>query len=107
MQGHTVTRGEWNAQTENLILAGPIGAGSSRSAWRRRNMKSASYLAHRLRLAGAELPLFEPAAEEALFQATSGLPRRINLLAHHTLIAAALGQARHRRPVQAALPEVF
>ena len=42
------------------------------------------YLAHRLRLAGAELPLFEPAAEEALFHATSGLPRKIKLLAHHT-----------------------
>jgi general secretion pathway protein A len=43
-----------------------------------------AYLAHRLRLAGAEHPLFDPAAEEALFQATSGLPRKINLLAHHT-----------------------
>src|SRR5216683_3012390 len=52
------------------------------------------YLAHRLRLAGAELPLFEPAAEEALFQATAGLPRKINLLAHHTLIAAALARAK-------------
>ena len=38
------------------------------------------YLGHRLRLAGAELPLFQPAAAEALFQATSGLPRKINLL---------------------------
>jgi general secretion pathway protein A len=67
-----------------------------------------AYLAHRLRLAGAEHPLFEPAAEEALFQATSGLPRKINLLAHHTLIAAALARAKlaNADHVQAALPEV-
>jgi len=67
-----------------------------------------AYLAHRLRLAGAELPLFDPAAEEALFQATSGLPRKINLLAHHTLIAAALARAKLATAdhVQAALPEV-
>jgi type II secretory pathway predicted ATPase ExeA len=66
------------------------------------------YLAHRLRVAGAELPLFEPAAEEALFHATSGLPRKINLLAHHTLMAAAVGRARLATVdhVQAALPEV-
>jgi len=66
------------------------------------------YLTHRLRLAGAELPLFDPTAEEALFQATSGLPRKINLLAHHTLMAAALARARTATAdhVQAALPEV-
>jgi type II secretory pathway predicted ATPase ExeA len=66
------------------------------------------YLTHRLQLAGATQPLFEPAAEEALYQATSGLPRKINLLAHHTLMAAALGRARTATPdhVQAALPEV-
>jgi type II secretory pathway predicted ATPase ExeA len=66
------------------------------------------YLTHRLRLAGAELPLFAPAAQEVLFQATSGLPRKINLLAHHTLIAAALARAKLATAdhVQAALPEV-
>jgi len=67
-----------------------------------------AYLVHRLRLAGAEHALVEPAAEEALFQATSGLPRKINLLAHHTLIAAALARAKLATAdhVQAALPEV-
>ena len=66
------------------------------------------YLTHRLQRAGATQPLFEPAAEEALYQATSGLPRKINLLAHHTLMAAALSRARIATPdhVQAALPEV-
>jgi type II secretory pathway predicted ATPase ExeA len=68
----------------------------------------AGYLAHRLRLAGAEVPLFDPAAEEAIYQATGGLPRKINLLAHHTLLAAALTRAKLATAdhVQAALPEV-
>jgi type II secretory pathway predicted ATPase ExeA len=67
-----------------------------------------SYLAHRLRKAGTELALFEPAALEALFQATGGLPRKLNLLAHHALFAAALARARSVSAdhVQAALPEV-
>lgn len=52
------------------------------------------YIAHLLRRAGTELPLFEPAAVEAIFQATGGLPRRINRLAHHTLLAAAVAKAK-------------
>ena len=54
------------------------------------------YLSHRLRLAGCELPLFEPPAVEALFQATQGMPRKVNRLAHNAnaLTSAALGQAR-------------
>ena len=52
------------------------------------------YLAHRLRLAGCELPLFEPPAIEALFQASRGLPREVNRLAHFALTAAALAQTR-------------
>ena len=68
----------------------------------------ASYLAHRLRLAGTELPLIEAPAEEAIFQATSGLPRKVNGLAHHALMAAALARAKSVSAdhVQAALPEV-
>ena len=49
---------------------------------------------NRLRLAGCELPLFEPPAVEALFQSTRGLPRLINRIAHYALTAAALGNAR-------------
>ena len=52
------------------------------------------YLAHRLRLAGCELPLFESPAAEALFQASRGLPRHINRIAHYALSAAALDKAR-------------
>lgn len=49
-----------------------------------------AYLTHRLRLAGAEAPLFTPPAVEALFQASRGLPRKVNRLAHYALTAAAL-----------------
>ncbi len=51
-------------------------------------------LAHRLRLAGCELPLFEPPAIEPLFQASRGLPWQINRIAHYALSAAALAKAR-------------
>jgi type II secretory pathway predicted ATPase ExeA len=66
------------------------------------------YLAHLLRLAGTELPLFEAPGLEAIFQATNGLPRKVNLLAHHALTAAAIGKAKAvtAEHVQAALPEV-
>ena len=66
------------------------------------------YLAHLLRLAGTELPLVEPAAIEAIFQATGALPRKVNLLAHHALMAAALARAKtvSAEHVEAALAEV-
>jgi hypothetical protein len=41
-----------------------------------------------------ELPLFETSAIEALFQVTSGLPRKLNLLAHHALTAAVLAKTK-------------
>ena len=52
------------------------------------------YLAHQLHLAGCQLPLFDPPAVEALFQASRGLPRQVNRIAHFALAAAALDQAR-------------
>ena len=53
-----------------------------------------AYLSHRLRLAGCELPLFEPPAVEALFHSTRGLPRLINRIAHYALSAATIANAR-------------
>ncbi len=53
-----------------------------------------AYVRHRLRLAGCELPLFEPPAVEALFQSARGLPRQINRIAHYALSAAALAEAK-------------
>jgi type II secretory pathway predicted ATPase ExeA len=66
------------------------------------------YLVHRLRLAGCELPLFEPPAVEALFQASRGMPRQVNRLAHYALSAAAIAKARAVASdhVQAALEEL-
>ena len=52
------------------------------------------YLTHRLRLAGCELPLFEPPAVEAIFQATHGMPRKVNRLAHYALSAAAIAKTQ-------------
>jgi type II secretory pathway predicted ATPase ExeA len=66
------------------------------------------YIAHRLRLAGTELPLFEPGALEAIFQATQGVARKINNLCHQALIAAALAKTKTVTidHVHAALAEV-
>jgi type II secretory pathway predicted ATPase ExeA len=70
--------------------------------------ETGQYIAHLLRRAGTELPLFEPAAVEAIFQTTGGLPRRVNGLAHHTLLAAAVAKAKVATVdhVQAAISEV-
>jgi type II secretory pathway predicted ATPase ExeA len=37
-----------------------------------------AYLEHHLTLAGCTLPLFDAAAIEALYQATQGVPRKVN-----------------------------
>lgn len=54
-----------------------------------------AYLEHHLSLAGCTLPLFDPSAIEALYQATQGLPRKINRAAHYALSAAASTKSRH------------
>ena len=67
----------------------------------------APYLLHRLRRAGCQLELFLPAAVEALFLASRGMPRRVDRLAHYALLAAAAAEARHvgAEHVEQALPE--
>lgn len=66
-----------------------------------------AYLSHRLQLAGCSLPVFEPPAVEALFQASQGLPRKLNRAAHYALSAAALAKAQRVsiEHVQTALDE--
>ena len=66
------------------------------------------YLVHRLRAACCELPLFEPAAIEAIFQATQALPRKVNRLAHYALASAAIAKKRtvSEEHVQSALQEL-
>jgi len=68
----------------------------------------AGYVAHRLQLAGTTLPLFEAGALEALYQATHGLPRKVNSIAHYALSAAALAKLRQvsAEHVQCAVEEV-
>ena len=67
-----------------------------------------SYLGHHLRRAGTEISLFAPDAQEALYQATNGLPRRVNRLAHYTMIAGASSGASilSSEHVEAALREI-
>jgi type II secretory pathway predicted ATPase ExeA len=66
-----------------------------------------AYLAHRLRWAGTELPVFEPAAVESLFQASGGLPRKVNSYAHGALLFAAVARNKtvSADHVQAAVTE--
>ena len=52
------------------------------------------YIAHRLRLAGSGAEIFEEPAVEAVALASSGLPRRIDRIAHYALHAAALDRSR-------------
>ncbi|MDI7268201.1 MAG: AAA family ATPase [Myxococcota bacterium] len=54
----------------------------------------AAFLAHQLARAGVNIPLFADAACDALFQASKGTLRLLNLLAHHALMAAAIDRAK-------------
>ena len=56
------------------------------------------YLEHRLKIAGCDRPLFIEPAIEALWQASQGVMRRIDTLAHHTLAAAAEARATRVEP---------
>ena len=49
---------------------------------------------HRMRLAGADVPVFGPAAIEAAALASNRIPRQVNRIAHHALIAAAADGSR-------------
>ena len=60
--------------------------------------ETSEYLATRLKAAGADRPVFEDGAVHLIFDATGGVPRRINNLATSTLVVAA---ARNRRLVSA------
>jgi len=51
------------------------------------------YLEHRFKVAGVDRPLFTAPALEALFNASQGVMRRIDTLAHHALAVAATSRA--------------
>jgi general secretion pathway protein A len=52
-----------------------------------------AYLAHQLKAAGVSQPLFDDTARQALYQATKGIPRKVNKLALTALRLAALRKA--------------
>jgi general secretion pathway protein A len=61
------------------------------------------YIEHRLKCAGAAAkPTFEPAAFEAIFKATNGIPRRINSLCDRLLLAGFLSGKTHLTTVEVA-----
>jgi len=53
-----------------------------------------AYLAHQLKAAGVAQPLFDDTARQALYQATKGIPRKVNKLALTALRLAAARQAQ-------------
>lgn len=56
------------------------------------------YLEHRLKIAGLERPLFTAPAHQALFDASQGIMRKIDTLAHNALAAAATSRAKLVEP---------
>jgi len=51
------------------------------------------YIEHRLKCAGAtDRPTFDPAAFEAIYRASAGIPRRINLICDRLLLLGFLGE---------------
>jgi type II secretory pathway predicted ATPase ExeA len=59
-----------------------------------------AYLAHQLKAAGVSQPLFDDTARQALYQATKGIPRKVNKLA---LTALRLAASRQMQMVNEAL----
>ncbi|MGH9603824.1 MAG: ExeA family protein [Terriglobales bacterium] len=53
-----------------------------------------AYLAHQLKAAGVSQPLWDDAARQALYQATKGIPRKVNKLAMTALRLAAAGKVQ-------------
>ena len=69
----------------------------------------ANYVNHRLHHAGANRAIFESSAMTTLFKLTQGVPRLINLICHHAMLAAyATGtKTVSARLVKAAAVEIF
>jgi general secretion pathway protein A len=69
----------------------------------------ANYVNHRLHHAGANRAIFESSAMTALYKLTQGVPRLINLICHHALLAAYATGAKtvSAKLVKAAAVEIF
>lgn len=66
------------------------------------------YLEHQLKRAAVAMPLFDGSATQALFQATKGVIRKVNKLAHHALLSAASRKSKQAtaEDVQKAFAEI-
>jgi len=71
--------------------------------------ESAAYVRHRLRVAGATTDIFAPAALQAIFRLSAGVPRVINVICDRALLGAySLDRHRVTTPlVRSAAAEVF
>jgi general secretion pathway protein A len=69
----------------------------------------ANYVNHRLHHAGANRAIFESSAMTALFKLTQGVPRLINLICHHAMLAAYATGTKNvsAKLVKAAAAEIF
>ena len=69
----------------------------------------ANYVNHRLHHAGANRAIFESSAMTALFKLTQGVPRLINLICHHAMLAAYATGTKNvsAKLVKAAAVEIF
>ena len=70
---------------------------------------TAKYIEHRMRVAGAVGPVFQPAALREVYRRSKGVPRLINVVADRALLAGYAQETRRidRRLVRRAAAEVF
>ncbi len=56
--------------------------------------ETGSYIAHRLKVAGFQGPLFSPAALRSVYRCTGGVPRLINVLCERCMLGAYVSETR-------------
>ncbi len=68
-----------------------------------------AYISHRIRVAGGHPDVFEPSAIREIYRQSGGIPRLINVIADHALLAAYTRDSTRvdRRLVRQAAAEVF
>ncbi|GAA4358127.1 ExeA family protein [Kangiella marina] len=71
--------------------------------------ETASYIEHRLRIAGLQRPLFKPAAVKRIHQASGGIPRLINVISDRALLGTFVEKKNvvTEPIVKRAIPEVL
>ncbi|RDX36085.1 AAA family ATPase [Kangiella sp. HD9-110m-PIT-SAG07] len=71
--------------------------------------ETASYVEHRLRIAGLQRPLFKPSAVKKIHQSSGGIPRLINVISDRSLLGAFVEKKNTvtEAVVKRAIPEVL